>query len=61
MKYYFEINELVGRVKESCPKSKIYVISDHGMERMKQQKTRWGMHSKHAFFSSNTGEKIENS
>jgi hypothetical protein len=59
MKYYFEINELVGRVKESCPKSKIYVISDHGMERMKQQKTRWGMHSKHAFFSSNTGEKIE--
>lgn len=56
MKYYFEINELVGKVTNSFPDSCIYVISDHGMERVKGG---WGLHSNHGFFSSNTGEIIK--
>jgi len=56
MKYYLEINNVVGKVKEMFPNSIIYVISDHGMEAFKGN---WGMHSDHAFFSSNTGETIE--
>ena len=59
MKHYLEINELVGKVKESCPNSIIYVISDHGMERMEPKKSSWGMHSDRAFFSSSTGETID--
>ncbi len=59
MKHYLEINEFVGIVKERCPTSIIYIISDHGMERMEPKKTSWGMHSDHAFFSSSTGETIE--
>lgn len=58
MRHYLEINEVVGIVKESCPTSKIYIISDHGMESMEPKPTSWGMHSHHGFFSSNTGEKI---
>ena len=42
-----------------CPSSLIYIISDHGMERIEQKKSSWGAHSDHAFFSSNTGETIE--
>lgn len=56
MKYYFEINSLVLKVKKLCPKSIIYIISDHGMESMKEG---WGQHSNHGFFSSNTGELIK--
>jgi hypothetical protein len=59
MKHYLEINNLVGDVIEKCPKSIIYIISDHGMERIEQKKNSWGAHSDHAFFSSNTGETIE--
>lgn len=58
MKHYLEINEVVGKVKESCPTSIIYIISDHGMERMEPKTSAWGMHSHHGFFSSNTGETI---
>ena len=58
MKHYLEINEVVGKVKECCPNSIIYIISDHGMERMDQKKSSWGMHSGHGFFSSSNGEKI---
>jgi hypothetical protein len=56
MNYYLEINEVVGKVKEKCNDSRTYVISDHGME---PYKGIWGMHSDHAFFSSNTGETID--
>jgi hypothetical protein len=56
MNYYLEINEVVEKVKEKCDDSCIYVISDHGME---PYKGIWGMHSDHAFFSSNTGETID--
>ena len=59
MKHYLEINGLVGKVKKICPNSIIYVISDHGMERMEPKKSAWGMHSHHGFFSSNTGETID--
>ena len=59
MKHYLEINDLVGKVKEICPSSIIYVISDHGMERMELKKSAWGMHSRHGYFSSNTGETID--
>jgi len=58
MKHYLEINELVGAVAERYPDSLLYIISDHGMEQM-GPKSRWGLHSNHAFFSSNTGETIE--
>jgi hypothetical protein len=58
MKHYLEINEVVGIVKESNPLSNIYIISDHGMEEMEPKSTSWGMHSRHGFFSSSTGEKI---
>lgn len=58
MKHYLEINEVVGVIKESCPNSIIYIVSDHGMERMEPKKSSWGMHSDHGFFSSSTGEKI---
>jgi hypothetical protein len=58
MKHYLEINQVVGEVKESCPNSIIYIVSDHGMERMAPKKSSWGMHSDHGFFSSSTGEKI---
>lgn len=58
MKHYLEINELVGKVKDNFPKSIIYILSDHGMDRMEPKKNAWGIHSDHAFFSSNTGEKI---
>jgi len=56
MKHYLDINEVVGRVKETRPDSIIYVISDHGM---KPSKGILGTHSNHAFFSSNSGETIE--
>ena len=59
MKHYLEINSLIGKVKNICPKSKLYIVSDHGMEKMDPKNTSWGMHSDHAFFSSNTGETIE--
>jgi hypothetical protein len=55
MKYYLEINKLVGEIKRNNPDSKIFVISDHGMEEVERG---WGMHSDYAFFSSNSGEKI---
>ncbi len=56
MQYYLEINEIVGKVKDKYPSSIIYIISDHGMERVGLG--RWGMHSNYAFFSSSTGEII---
>lgn len=56
MKYYLEINELVGKVKNQFRDAYIFIISDHGME---LYKGNWGMHSKHGFFSSNTGELIK--
>lgn len=56
MKYYLEINEIVGEVIEKCNNSRIYVISDHGMEPFKGT---WGVHSNYAFFSSNTDETID--
>jgi len=56
MNYYLEINELVGKVVSHFRDSCIYIISDHGM---KLFKGRWGKHSNHGFFSSNTGETIE--
>ncbi|KYK31980.1 MAG: hypothetical protein AYK22_00020 [Thermoplasmatales archaeon SG8-52-3] len=56
MKYYFEINQLVGQIKTKFPKSHFYIISDHGMIKVKGG---WGLHSKYAFFSSNTGEIIK--
>lgn len=59
MKHYLEINGLVGKVKERCSTSMIYIISDHGMERIEPKKSAWGMHSHHGFFSSNTGETID--
>jgi len=58
MKHYLEINSLVGIVKEKCPNSIIYIISDHGMRPLTNKKNSWGVHSDHAFFSSNTGEEI---
>ena len=59
MKHYLEINKLVGSVKERCPNSIIYIISDHGMERMDPKKSAWGMHTNYSFFSSNTEETID--
>lgn len=59
MKHYLEINKLIGEVKARCPSSVVYVISDHGMERMDLKSGSWGEHSDHAFFSSNTGETID--
>ena len=59
MKHYLEINSLVGKVKEICPKSIVYIISDHGMERMEPKKSSWGAHSDHAFFSSSNGDLIK--
>jgi len=59
MKHYLEMNEVAGKVKKSCPGAIIYILSDHGMERMEPKKNAWGMHSNHAFFSSSNGEKIE--
>lgn len=56
MKYYLEINELIGIVKKRCPNSIIYIISDHGME---PNKDGYWWHSNHAFFSSSNGELIE--
>lgn len=56
MKYYLEINELIGEVIERFPNSLIYIISDHGMELFKGG---WGMHSNYGFFSNNTGEIIK--
>jgi len=58
MKHYLEINELVGYVKKNFPSSIVYVISDHGMQQI-DPKLPWGDHSRHAFFSSNTGETIK--
>ena len=55
MKYYLEINNVVGEVKARDNNSNIYVVSDHGMEEVERG---WGMHNNYAFFSSNTGEKI---
>ena len=48
----------VGQVKEIYPSSIIYVISDHGMEKIRPNLS-WGDHSRYAFFSSNTGETID--
>lgn len=56
MRYYFEINNLVKKIKEYVPDSIIYIISDHGME---EGKYNWGNHSGYGFFSSNTGELIK--
>ncbi len=55
MKYYLEINNVVGEIKARDNNSNIYVVSDHGMEEVERG---WGMHNDYAFFSSNTGEKI---
>jgi len=55
MKFYMEINTLVGEVKKNYNSYPIYVVSDHGMEEVERG---WGMHSDYAFFSSNTGEQI---
>lgn len=55
MKYYLEINNVVGKVKARDNNSNIYVVSDHGMEEVERG---WGMHNDYAFFSSNTEEKI---
>jgi hypothetical protein len=55
MKYYLEINNVVGEVIARDNNSNIYVVSDHGMEEVERG---WGMHNDYAFFSSNTGEKI---
>jgi hypothetical protein len=55
MKYYLEINKLVGEVREKYNDCQIYIVSDHGMEEVERG---WGMHSDYAFFSSNTGERI---
>jgi len=55
MKYYLQLNQLVGSVQQKCPDSTIYVISDHGM---KYEKNAVWWHSDHAFFSSNNGEII---
>jgi len=55
MNYYFEINSMVGEVIKNHNNSLIYVVSDHGMEKVERG---WGMHSDYAFFSSNTGETI---
>ena len=54
--YYLEINNLVGEVISSHPNAYIYVVSDHGI---KLVKGGWGVHSKYAFFSSNTKESIK--
>ena len=54
MKHYLEINELVGKIKESYPSSTVYIISDHGMQRIESKKRSWGMHTDYGFFSSNT-------
>ena len=55
MKYYLEINNVVGEIKARDNNSNIYVVSDHGMEKVERG---WGMHNDYAFFSSNTGETI---
>lgn len=57
LKYYLEINSLAGKVKEMCPDSIIYIISDHGMQPV-EPGSKWGIHSDYGFFSSNTGELI---
>jgi len=54
--YYLEINNVIGKVIDSYPNARIYIISDHGMKRTK---VKWGLHSDHAFFSSNTKESIK--
>jgi len=56
MKYYLEINELAGKVIKNFPDSYIYIISDHGIKKVKGG---WGLHSNYGFFSSNTGEIIK--
>lgn len=56
MKFYLEINEVVGKIRERYTSSCIYVISDHGMD---PTKSGCGDHSDHGFFSSNTGERID--
>lgn len=56
MKYYLEVNELVGKVIAIDDNSIIYIVSDHGMEQVERG---WGMHSDYAFFSSNSGETID--
>jgi hypothetical protein len=55
MNYYLEINNLIGKVVNRFQDSCIFIISDHGMQLFKG---RWGLHSDHGFFSSNTGEII---
>lgn len=55
---YLELNNLVKMVTEKIGKNGlIYIISDHGMEPVKDD-PRGGDHSDHGFFSSNTGELI---
>ena len=56
MKYYLEINTLIGIVKEKYPNAITLIISDHGMIR-KEGGYWW--HSNYAFFSSSNGELIE--
>jgi len=54
--YYLEINKLAGKVASTYPDACIYVISDHGI---KPISGGLGVHSKYAFFSSNTNESIK--
>ena len=55
MDYYIELNNFVGEIVKKYADSKIYIISDHGME--KRDDGFW-WHSKYSFFSSNTDENI---
>lgn len=59
MKHYLNINQLVGKIKKEHPDSKVFIISDHGMEKIDEKQSSWGMHSNHAFFSSNTDDEIK--
>jgi len=54
--YYLEINKLAREVASIYPDACIYVISDHGIKAISGG---LGVHSKYAFFSSNTNESIK--
>ena len=55
-KIFLEVNKLALEVKKRLSNNaKLYVISDLGMK----IEERLGTHSKHGFFSSNTGKLIE--
>ena len=58
---YMELNTMVKKISNSVDEDDvIYIISDHGMEVVKNRKNIgiMGDHSDHGFFSSNTGEII---